>query len=409
MRSALLALVLLCLATPALAEDQPSYEFLQRQGRLLGGNARLGEATDTFIQACATPEGAADPACWQQLATLAEQAGRIGVALDAWQRMTALGGQGGATAESEVARLKSSYGQVRFEVPAGRSLPSHPGQLGHEGLLIDPKLKEFLAAVKQRTAESGLPADPWLPPGTYTLDGFSWTVEGGGVNEVVLPARLAPWRHKAFGLASVPAVPVGGPWEAGVDAHVAFGDTPGGGLGLLPVAPGVRARIGRHLGPVRLEGRVAISAAPVRSEADSERDGAALQVLGSIDLGLDLAAGPGLYLTPHAAFVGGSLGSLLVACVAQDPARGVTWHGECRIGASGLGPQAGLDLWGIVPGTRGRLEIRGGIFAEALVGGLAAAPADPLTGVEGAEIVRMNKPRFVWVRGGVDVGVSLRF
>lgn len=408
MLRALLAL-LVALSGSALAEERPSYEFLQRQGRLLGGNGRLDAATDTFVQACATPEGAADPGCWQQLATLAEQAGRIGVALDAWERMEALGGEGAPTARGEIERLRSSYGQVSFELAPGRALPTHPGELSHRGLLIDPKLKGFLAAVVRQTAESGLPADPWLPPGEYELDGFVWNVLAGGVNEVILPGRLAPWRHRAFGLANVEAVPVGGPWEAGVDGSVALGDAPGGGLGLLPVAAGVRARIGGHLGPVRLEGRVRITGAPVRSESDPDRDGAALQLLGSFDFGLDLAVARGVYLTPHAAVVGGSLGTMLVGCVAQSVADGVTWHGECRIGATGVGPQGGLDLWGVVPGTRGHLQLRGGLFAEALAGGLSAAPADPLTGVEGAEIVRMDSPRFVWVRGGVDVGVSLRF
>ena len=413
-----LGLVLL-LATPAVAQepaggDEASYEFLSRQGQLLFDYGKFDEATRAFAQACATPEGSAEFECWRRLGTTAEKAGEVGVAIEAWAAADDLGGEGGIVATQELQRLMGAYGEVRLHVPVERSLPTIPGQLDYEGLLIDPALKVYLAAVQQRAAEGGIGGDSiWLPTGQYRFEGAAFAVTAGTATDLALPARLVPYRSRAFAPPDAPpSVGLGGPWEVGADLELVFGGAPGGGLGNGPAGLGGRLRFGRHVGPLRLELGIRVGGTPVSSagtDPDGLRASTALQTLGQLDVGVSLALGPRLFLVPHAALVGGSLGSLLTACRVEQPTTGRVWDGECRLGSLVLGGQAGADLQLVLPERTGRLVLRLGLFGEALAGGLVAVPGDRLKGGLDVNLKQADRWRFTWLRGGLDVGLSVRF
>jgi len=404
-RIACAAGVLLALLGVAHAEEPASYEFLLRQGRLQFEYKQFAEATQTLAQACATAEGARDAQCFTQLAAAAERAGEIGQALEAWDSAGRLGLPG---AGPETKRLRSQWGAAVFVPPPGRDLPTWPGAMTFEGLLIDPALKEALAAIQGRVAADGLPAgERWLPAGDYALGDASWTVVAGEPVEVLLPTSSAPWRPQAFQLHSGPLAPLGGPGELGLGLRVLSGDTPGGGLGLVPIGGGLEVRLGRHAGPTRLELRVAAGLQPTRSTTDDDRGGFAVPITGQADLGLDLAPSSTLTLTPHVGFVGGSLGRMLVACRAENRAGTVVADGECRLPAAGVGGAAGLDF--AVPiDARGRLQFRWGLQGEAGGGWLMAGTGDALKG-DGHDLLAATPWRFGWIRGGVDVGASIRF
>lgn len=390
-------------------EGEASYQFLAKQAGLQAEYGRLGQATESMQAACATPEGGADAGCWRKLAAVAERAGRIGVAIDAWQHAGALGdGQ----AAGEAGRLEGTYGRVVWVVPGDRGLPTLAAALQFEGLLIDPNVKAYVRSLQEQVAAEGLHhPDLWLPAGRYTLEGVSWAVVAGEDVDVVLPRRLVPWRHQAFGLGDRVAAGVAGPLEFGGDLRISFGGAPEGGMGWGPVAVGGQVRLGVHVGPLRLEARGRVEGWPVASTSHpgSERDTTGLVALGQVDVGVDLMLAPRAFLTPHAGVVGGSLGSAIVACLAEAEGGPTVLEGECRLGVLGVGGQAGVDLWFLPPAPGGRLGLRVGFVAEAGAGGTQAAPQDLLEGGSGLTLLRMDNPTFVWLRGGVDVGVSLRF
>ncbi|MCP4867508.1 MAG: hypothetical protein GY898_02170 [Proteobacteria bacterium] len=415
MRAAVLALALLAVAsTPSAfaADDEASYEFLSRQGQLLFDYGKFDEATVAFSDACATPEGGADFECWRKLATSAERAGRIGIAIDAWASALDLPGEEAAVAKREWQRLRGTFGAVLLEPAEGRELPTVAGVLVHTGLLIDPALKAHVATVAERAAEGGFDTDLlWLPPGSYTFDGFPFDVEAGSEIVVSLPPKLVPWRSAAFrGADAGPLSPEGGPWSVGADVQLGMGGAPGGGLGLGPMGFGMQVRLGRRFGPVRIEGRGRFGGTPTATSTDADdRAGSALHILGQLDVGLDLAPAPALRLTPHAGFVGGTLGAMLVGCRAEASADAFVYDGECRVGSLAAGGQAGLDLL-ILPRTKlGRVGIRIGVFGEALAGGVMAVPGQAFGGDLDMVIVKLERWRFVALKGGLDVGISLRF
>jgi hypothetical protein len=414
------ALLLACLlAAPAAAqevpEDEASYEFLDRQGQLLFDYGKFDEAADVFDLACATAEGATDFECWRRLGISAEKAGRVGLAIDAWRSALTLGGEGSRIADQELSRLLDAFGEVQFEVPPGRSLPTIVGLLEYEGLLIDPMLKSFLGAIQDRVAQYGIErASLWLPGGQYRFEDISFVVAPGRLAELVLPSRVVPYRPGAFRAPGGPVLaPAGGPSELGFDVEVLAGGIPGGGLGNQPAGVGGRLRIGRHIGPLRLEIGGRIAATPVRSkmeDPDKLRSGAAVQLLAQLDVGVDLALGSRLYLTPHAAVVAGSMGQLLVGCRVEQEGTLRVWDGECRMDSLAAGGQAGVDLLFVPPSSTGRLALRFGLMGEALAGGLVGVPGDRLEGdLEEVDLVSAHRWRFTWLRAGVDVGLSLRF
>jgi len=410
----LLALGLtLVLAAPARAEqdDEASYEFLSRQGQLLFDYGKYDEAAEAFAAACATQEGARDFECWRRLATSAERAGDVGVAIEAWAAADDLGGEESLVARQELDRLLAAYGEVRLRVPPERTLPTVPGELLYEGLLIDPALKAFVAAVQDRAREDGLGGALWLPTGEYRFEDAAFSVTAGTATELVLPARLVPYRPRAFRAGDgPPPAGVGGPWELGGDLELMLGGAPGGGLGNGPAGLGGRVRLGRHVGALRLEIGLRLGGTPIRGadDPDGERASTAAQTLGQLDVGVDLGLGSRLYLTPHVAVVGGTLGSVLTACRAEQASTGRVWDGECRLGTLVAGGQAGIDLQLVLPEPAGRVVLRVGLFGEALAGGVAAVPGDRLKGGLDTDLVRAGRWRFTWLRGGVDVGLSLR-
>lgn len=398
-------------AQDATEADEASYTFLSRQGQLLFDYGRFDAAAKAFEEACATPEGSVDFECWRRLAAAAESAGWVGVAVRAWQAAASVPGGDAPAARRELDRLRSAFGAVRLVVPPSRDLPTVRGVLEHRGLLIDPALKQYLAAVVERVADSGLDrAEMWLPPGEYNFEGLSFVVEPSARSELLLPAALVPYRSRAFRAPEGP-VPAGvaGPWSLGIDVEVTGGGTPGGGIGLGPVGVGGRLRFGRRLGALRLEmaGRAGVS--PTSSPtADEERDGAALALLGELDVGVDLAPAAALLVTPHAALVGGSAGAMLVGCRAEHKATADVWDGECRLGSLVAGARAGLDFEIVPPARLGRVTIRIGLFGEALAAGLVAASGDALVGETESSLVRLQRWRFTLLRGGLDVGLSIR-
>ena len=396
---------------PSASDEDASYPFLTRQGQLLFDYGRFDEATATFEQACATPEGAADFECWRRLATTAEKAGRVGVAISAWDSATSVSGGDPAAAGRELDRLLGAYGAVRLVVPPGRDLPTVPGLLEFMGMLIDPAAKAYIAAVVERVGAEGLDRDEiWLPSGEYRFEGLSFVIEASAASELVLPPTLVPYRSRAFRAAGGPA-PAGlaGPWSLGVDVEVAAGGTPGGGLGLGPVGVGGRVRFGRRLGALRLEVGARIGVTRTASPGgEVERSGSALGLLGELDVGVDLAPASRLLITPHAAIVGGSTGAMLGGCRAEKGGSAHVWDGECRLGSLAAGARAGLDFELIPPARVGRIGIRIGLFGEALAAGLVAVPGDPLTGAEDATLLRLSRWRFTLLRGGLDVGLSIR-
>ncbi len=410
------ALLLLAVASPAAAQpapDQRTYEFLRRQGRLLFEYGKFDEAADALAAACVTPEGEGDPTCHSDLAVSAEKAGRVGVAIAAWEAAARLGGPARAEAGRELDRLRSAYGLASITIPPGRTLPTLPMTLAHQGFLIDPSLKAYLAVVVERLATKGLDTpELWLPAGQYTLNGAAFEVPAAGATAVALGSDVVPWRPRAFGLPDgAPAMALGGPTEVGVSFVFGVAGVPGGGLGVAPARPGVAIELGRHVGPVRLQVGARLAGTPTRSlgeDPDGERRSSALEVLGVLDVGLDLHVGQRAFLSPHIGLVGGTLGSLLVPCVAEDIATRTVSIGECRLAAVGLGGVAGLDLL-VVPGPEpGRLALSAGLAAEFLGAGFVAAPGDLLKG-DDSNLVRSERWRFARLGGLVDVGLAIRF
>jgi len=396
---------------PVIPEEE-SYTFLARQGALLFDYGKFDQATDSFVKACATDEGANDPDCWRRLGTVATRSGQIGIAIGAWSTVLPMDPERAPIAQRELERLKSSFGQVRVVLPAERSLPSKQVTVGFEGLIIDPSIKSHLKGVIQDIERYGFSrVDLWLPLGTYTVGDSSVTVEADKTADWVLPPSLVPYRPRAFGLADRPtASPVAGPWEFGVALEVGSGGTPDGSVGSLPITVGGQLRLARHAGPVRIEGRLRLGATPSASfsdDPDGIRSATSAQVLGQLDLGVDLALSPSSYLTPHIGLVGGSMGNLLVGCLAENETRQVVYLGECRLAGVGLGAQAGVDLWWVL-GT-GRASLRIGLAGETLGGVVPIAAGRALKGETDTRLIRVDSSRFVWVRGLFDIGVSVRF
>jgi len=400
-------------ATAQSPDEEQTYEFLRRQGKLLFEYGKFDEAADALVAACATSEGANDAACHSDLAVAAEKAARIGVAIAAWESVGRIGGATAGQAGRELHRLRGAYGLASITIPPGRTLPTLPMTLTHSGFLIDPGLKAYLAQVVQRLAEQGLPEDElWLPAGSYALGDLTFEIPAGGATGLVLGPDVVPWRPRAFGLDDgAPAMALGGPTELSVALVVGLAGIPGGGLGVVPVRPGVGVRLARHLGPLRLEVRGRLGATPTRSlgeDPDGERSSGALELLGALDLGVDLQLGQRAFLTPHIGLLGGTLGSLLVPCVAEDVTTLTVSVGECRLSAVGLGGLAGVDLL-VVPGAEpGRVALRVGLAAEFMGAGFVAAPGDLLKG-EASSLVRSERWRFARLGGVVDVGLALRF
>ncbi len=397
------------------AEDPTqSYEFLVNKGKLFFQYGQFRESAQAFIAACATDQGAKEAGCWQRLATVAEKAGMVGLAIDAWANAAVLEPRLADQAKREGDRLSSSFGQVTVKPPPGRDLPTSPIELSYQGLLIDPQIKEYLKKFLDLAAVDGIgEAELWLPKGKYEASGISFEVTPGAPVEVALSPSLVPYRPVSFGLADrQPARPVPGPWEVGVSFELSFGNAPGDGIGVAPVGLGGNVSVGRRLGPVRLEGRMrwgGTATASAGDDIEAVRTGTAWHVLGQFDVGVDLSMASGLYLTPHAGFVAGSLGELLLSCLAEQKATGVVYAGECRLGAAAAGAQAGADIWWVPLKTGGRVLFRAGVWGEALGGGIRAIAGNDLGGGLDTRLIRVDSNQFTWIRAGLNVGTAIRF
>ncbi len=397
------------------AEDpSKSYEFLVSKGKLLFEHGQYRESAQAFMVACDTARGLREAGCWQRLATVAEKAGLIGIAIDAWGRTAELEPRLSEQAEREGQRLRDVFGTVRIYVPGDRRLPSHPIQLSYEGMLIDPQLKKYLKKFLDFAAVQGIEREEiWLPAGRYSSGDFSFEVKAAALTEVDLGKDLVPYRPTAFGLTgAAPARAVPGPWEMAFAFDLGAGNAPGDGIGVAPIGLGGLLSFGRRVGPVRVEGRFRFGGTLTQSsrpDDDGLRQGGALHLLGQVDVGVDLALSPSLYLTPHAGLVGGSLGELLFSCLAEQKQSAVVFGGECRLSAVALGGQLGADLWLVPAGTGGRLVFRAGLWAEVLGGRVLAGVGQELAGGLDTQIVRVDSNQFTWIRAGLNVGPSIRF
>ena len=211
-------------ATPAPAEEealQPSFEFLRRQADLLFSFKKYDEAADTLEQACATVEGRASLDCHTRLANAAEKAGRVALAIHAWELAAVLGDEAQREAKAELDRLYGTYGRMLIYAPEGRDLPSRPLELKHTGFLIDPKQKETLAAFVDRTARKGITESTvWLPFGTYTLGNHEFEVTAGEAAALVLDTSDVPFQAEALRSEGSGFVALGGPRELFIGAHL---------------------------------------------------------------------------------------------------------------------------------------------------------------------------------------------
>jgi hypothetical protein len=281
-------------------------------------------------------------------------------------------------------------------------------------MLIDPELKKYLKKFLDFAAIQGIEReDLWLPAGRYSSGDFSFEVKSAEVTDVELGGDLVPYRPTAFGLAgAAPALAVAGPWEMAFAFELGAGNAPGDGIGVAPIGLGGQLSFGRRVGPARIEGRFRIGGTLTQSSRPDEeglRQGGATHVLGQLDVGVDLALSPAFYLTPHAGFVGGSLGELLFSCLAEQKQSAVVFGGECRLGAVALGGQLGADFWFVPKGAGGRLVIRAGLWAEVLGGRVLALAGQELAGGLDTQIVRVESNQFTWIRAGLNVGPSIRF
>ncbi len=402
-------------------EGEQGFSFLMKKAELMFEFGKLGDASRALEAACRLPEGREDFDCWRKLGTVSESAGRIGVAIDAWATAAAFGGREEEVAKAELRRLQSIYGRISVLLGRGRSLPSLPFKLMFEGLLIDPALKTYVQLVQQKIAAFGLKeAELWMPEGTVRVGQSEVEVIAGVTVEWLLPDALAPARPKAFRLGATGDLgPVAGPWSFAVALEGALGGVPGGLVGRGPVSGVIRLALARRVGPVRLEGRLRTGLTLTASEGGTaEADEAqanpddraipSLQVLGQLDLGLDLAFGPRFFGTPHVGIVGGSLGEGLVGCLAEHKVTGVVYEGQCRLSTVGIGAQAGIDLWWLIS-PRGRWALQLGVVGEVLGGGITVPMGAELAGDGELSILQVQRSHFVWLRLGVDFGLVLRF
>ena len=415
MRARYASLILvLCLLLPvggAVAQED-SYAYLIQQGRLHYDYKHYAEAANAFKAACALPEGQGNAICLKAWGLAAERAGYIADAIAAWRAAGGLDEPGASRARREMGRLKDSYGSVRFVLPEGADLPSSEVTLEHRGLLVDPNLKRYVAFVARKLEHKGLWTDVlWLPAGPYDLGGQRFNILAGKEVTAPLPRSLFPFRPEVFAVRGVEPKPLAGPGEVGVAFELGLGGVPGGEVGVGPASPGLRIHGGAHVGPMRFEGRIRGAVAPTRSLLDPTppgREGTALQLLGQADVGLDVALAPPILLTPHVGLVGGSLGQLMLPCLARG-VDGALHGGECQVDAVAMGVQGGADLQVVLAGDPGRLLLRVGVYGEGLAGGTTAEVGMELAGRLGATLLRVERWRFSTLRAGVDVGVSLRF
>ena len=413
LRSAPLAGVLLAaLALPAASDaqepDDQGFEYHFRVGKLNLDYSRYEAAADALEVACRLPQGLENFDCYRLWATAAEKAYRIDDALFAWDSAEAVAEQGNTLARDEAARIRSIYGEVVLHAPWGRTLPSLPVELIFEGTLLDPEIKNYLERTTYRLATQGLAEkELFLPGGRYAIAELSFVAAPGERVELLLPEAVVPYR--AAGVGSAAGTAVAGPGGLGLAFEPGAMVLLGGDLGARPVALGLQVRAGGRRGPLRIEARLRVGAIPVDSNDDGTsegRSGSAAYVLGQGDVGLDIQVGAAWQLTPHVGGVGGTLGSLLVACQAEvGDAR---WVGECRLPTVAGGLQVGLDLSRTIStaGLSARVELRAGVRVDVLRGTVLASEGDA---VGHAALHSAEGSSFTAVAPGGEVGVSVRF
>lgn len=405
----------LFLLLPALApaqdgeEPPPSYEFLSRQADLLFQYKKYDAAADSLVQACATDEGKISRSCHSRLANAAEKAGRVGLAIHAWELASVLGDEAQEESRVELERLYSTYGRLLLYPPEGRSLPTRPLDLAHTGFLIDPKQKETLKALIDRTSRKGLTESTvWLPFGTYSLGRHTFEVTAGEACALVLDPEDVPYQTGALRGERSGFVPLAGPRELVIALAAGVLGVPTEGVGAHPARIGAQLSLGGHLGPVRLEGRVRASSVRSQSPTAPDRRAEDIEVLAGVDVGVDVRLGGSAWLTPHLSLLGGRLGAAVTSCVAVQPATGHRWTGECSLSGAGGGGALGVDLLVLPAGDPRRVGIRVGLAFEALGGHLEQADGAPLIGL--GTVLESAAPRgYLRLGGGLDVGLALRF
>jgi len=399
------------------ADLGPSYEFLKRQADLLFTYNKFDEAADSLVKACATDEGKVSRECHSRLANAAEKAGRVGLAVHAWELASVLGEEAQRESAGELDRLYSTYGRLLLYTPDGRDLPTRPMTLTHKGFLIDPKQKETLAALVERTQRKGLDEETvWLPFGSYTLGEHTFEITAGEAFALVLDPDDVPFQAGSFQAgasqgAEAAFVALGGAGELFIGVSGGLGAVLGGVTGMQPFRFGGLLSVGRHFGPLRLEGRVRVAGVQSKSPSkpeDGERTNGDLQLLVGIDAGLDVRLGKGAWVVPHLTVLGGRIGSVVTSCSVVQTSTSFRYGGECSLGAAGVGGALGVDLLLLPAGDPRRLGVRVGLGFEALGGAVVGEEGDPLAGL-GTELESVNTRGFVQLGGGLDVGLVLRF
>lgn len=391
-------------------EEPKSYEFLKRQADLLFSYNKFDEAADSLVQACATEEGSVSRECHSRLANAAEKAGRVGLAIHAWELASVLGEEAQRESRAELERLYGAYGRLLLFPPDGRALPTRPLTLAHTGFLIDPRQKQTLAALVERTARKGLDeATIWLPFGTYELGTHTFEITAGEAFALVLDPTDVPHQTQALRGEASGFVPLGGPRELTIGVHVGLVGAPGDGVAVSPLLLGGKLTFGGHVGAVRVEARARVAGVRAQSPAGTERaEQAGVEAILGVDFGLDVRLSGSAWLTPHLTLLGGALGPVGTSCVGVQSATGHRWQGDCDLPSAGGGGAIGLDLLLLPSGDPRRVGVRIGLGFEALGGGVLPPAGAGLAGL-GVSLESATPRQFVRLGGGLDVGVALRF
>lgn len=382
-------------------------DHLRRTGLYYFEQGAFADATQALSAACPAVPG--DVQCWSRLAVAAEAVRRIDVAAEAWNHLAVLPGPDAEGARAEVRRLNEVWGRLEVVAGAGRSWPSRPLVLQRLDLLLDPALKAHAAALVQRVSERGMDEPSlWLPSGAWALDGRRIEVPRGGVATIEAGRSWLPYAAPTFARRDAPP-----PTDQGGPAILGFGGQFALGGSLAPEAPSgpvrtaVVVELGGDVGPTAWLAGVELGVAAVGSLSDpAERRRPGVELLGTLGLGPLLQVSPRALLRPYAAAVFGSFGDTLVGCVVEAGPGGAVSHGQCRLARLGIGGRAGLDVF-VWPTRSGRLSLRLGPYAE---GAALFVLTGPGTAVgEAGTLVRAASWRQTVLRGGLRVGVDLRF
>jgi hypothetical protein len=208
-RAAGLAIALCWPGHPARASGDESYELLLKRASMMFDYGRYEDAWGALSEACNSFEAEEDPDCFEQLARAATAVGRIGEAIQAWDRCAAIAmGHGdeprSADAAARAVELWSTWGILRLQPPPGRTWPTRPLVLQPDDPILDPVAAARVRVLADEVKTRGLTSPAvWLPIGRYRVGGVVVDVVAGPGVDLSLPrrqwARLRPARRGSHG------------------------------------------------------------------------------------------------------------------------------------------------------------------------------------------------------------------